>query len=68
MEVFNVLGQQVASLVNGTVGAGYHSIGWNGRDRSGRPASSGIYFYRLEATGLKTGTAHEQLRKMLLLK
>jgi flagellar hook assembly protein FlgD len=68
LRVFNVLGQQVASLVNGTVGAGYHAMEWNARDRAGRPVSSGIYFYRLEATGLNTGTSHQMLKKMLLLK
>jgi hypothetical protein len=68
LRVFNVQGQQVATLVSGTMNRGYHSIDWNGRDRAGRPVGSGIYFYRLEATGVQTGTHHEQLRKMLLLK
>ncbi len=68
LKVFNVLGQQVATLVSGTVGPGYHSMDWNARDHAGRPVAAGIYFYRLEATGLETRAFHQQLRKMLLIK
>ena len=68
LEVFNVLGQRVATVVSGPVGAGYHSATWNARDQLGRPVSAGVYFYRLEATGLETRTSHQQLRKMLVVK
>ncbi len=68
LKVFNVQGQQVATLVSGKEDPGYHSMSWNARGRSGLPAPAGIYFYRLEATGLNTGAVHQQTRKMLLLK
>ena len=68
LRVFNVLGQHVATLVSGPVTPGYHSVNWNGRDHTGRPVPAGIYFYRLQATGLNTGTSHEQLKKMLMIK
>jgi hypothetical protein len=42
LEVFNVLGQSVATLIDGLMEAGHHSVVWNGND-----ASSGIYFYKL---------------------
>jgi len=62
LAVFNLLGQQVRSLEQTRLPAGHHRAVWDGRDESGRPVSSGIYFYRLEADGF---TAK---RKMLLLK
>lgn len=47
--VYNVLGQLVAELVSGEKAAGYHDVDWDGRDRSGATAPSGVYFYRIEA-------------------
>ncbi len=46
LKVFNILGQEVATLVNGTYAAGARSVQFN----AGR-LSSGIYFYRLQANG-----------------
>ncbi len=57
LEVFNVLGQQVAVLADGHFGAGAHSVTWNASS-----VSSGVYLYRLQA-GEFTET-----RKMLLVK
>ncbi|HXG37213.1 MAG TPA: T9SS type A sorting domain-containing protein [Bacteroidota bacterium] len=44
LRVFNMLGQEVATLVNGEMEAGYHQVQWQAE---GLP--SGVYFYRLEA-------------------
>jgi hypothetical protein len=55
--VFNTLGQQVATLVQGEQEAGYHEVKL---DATG--LSSGVYFYRLHA-----GT-YVETRKLLLLK
>jgi len=49
IEVFNVLGQSVTTLIDDTRSAGYHTISWNGADVSGTPVSSGVYFYRITA-------------------
>ncbi len=62
LEVFNIAGQKVATLVDGRVSPGRHSVWWNGEDDSGKQLASGIYFYRLEA-GEFAAT-----RKMILLK
>jgi hypothetical protein len=62
LSVYNVMGQVVCRLVDRQQAAGEHVIIWNGRDEAGRPAASGIYFYRLVS-----GEFH-QTRKMLLLK
>jgi hypothetical protein len=57
LTVYNLRGQQVARLVEGTLGAGEHAVTW---DATGQP--SGVYFYRLEGPGFS-----ESL-KMTLLK
>ncbi len=57
LEVYNMIGQKVATLVNGKLAAGNHTINWEARD-----VPSGIYFYKLEAANFS------QTRKMLLMK
>ncbi len=51
IEVYNVLGQRTAILINEVQSAGYHTIRWDGHDDLGRKASSGIYLYRIIAGG-----------------
>jgi flagellar hook assembly protein FlgD len=60
--IYNILGQQVATLIDGTLSAGQHVMTWNGTSSSGRVVSSGVYFYRLTA-GVYTAT-----KKMVMLK
>lgn len=48
LSVYNGLGQRVAGLHSGTLRAGNHRFTWDGRDLTGRTASSGIYFAKLE--------------------
>lgn len=49
LEIFNLLGQRVATLVEKKQPAGYYAVPWNGRDISGRHVASGVYLYRLQA-------------------
>jgi len=62
LKVYNVLGVEVASLVNGQKDAGTFSVNWNA---AGLP--SGMYLYRLSVTSDK-GQVFEQSRKLVLLK
>jgi hypothetical protein len=62
LSVYNVLGQQVNTLVDEWMPAGNHSVTWNGRSSDGSPAASGIYFYRIQANDFV------DTRKMTLLK
>jgi hypothetical protein len=62
LQVFNILGQKVKTLVNETNNAGSHTVVWNGKDESGNAVASGVYFYRL-----KSGTM-SQTNKMILMK
>jgi hypothetical protein len=68
LRVFDILGQQVTTLVNGPMGAGAHEAEWNGRDAAGRVLASGVYFYRIEVKALDGGAAYSAIRKMMLLK
>jgi len=62
LEIYNVLGQKVKTLVNEKLSAGKHSIVWEGNDNNGNKVASGIYFYKL------TGERYTSTKKMLLLK
>jgi len=62
LEVFDVGGARVETLVSEPTGFGHHSVTWNGTDRNGRRVSSGVYFYRLQI-GTKTIT-----KKLVVLK
>lgn len=68
LQVFNVLGQQITSLVNNEVAQGKFAVVWNGQDNSGRSVASGMYFYRLNATASVSGKEFSSIKKMLLLK
>ena len=62
LKVYNMMGQEVATLVDGPKEAGYHTAVWNGFDKYGNQVASGIYYYRIIAgTFVRT-------KKMLLLK
>jgi len=62
LAIYEISGRRVATLVSGSLPAGYHESVWTGLDESGRSVASGIYFYRLEAD-------NEVLtRKMILLR
>jgi hypothetical protein len=60
--IYNSSGQKVRTLVNQTQDAAQYATLWNGRDDSGIPVASGIYFCRLTAGRLK------QMEKMVLMK
>jgi len=68
MKIFNLLGQEVVTLVNGPLASGTHEAVWDGRDAAGRVISSGVYFYRLEVKGPDGGAAYSAMKKMVLLK
>ena len=65
--VYNILGQQVASLINDQRSAGNHSIFWNADDSKGMKLCSGIYFYKLKAKG-NDGSEFQETKKMILIK
>lgn len=62
LDIFDPSGRLVVRLVERTEGAGRHEIEWNGLDRNGNTAASGLYLYRLTAGKERIS------RKMILLR
>lgn len=62
LEIFDVLGRRIQTLIDGWVVAGHHEAAWDGTDFRGRAAASGVYFYRL------TTESASSSRSMLILK
>ncbi len=62
LRVFNLLGQEVATLVDRVSPAGTYTVTWNGRTEFGMPAASGVYFYQLKAGNFTA------VRKMIMLR
>jgi hypothetical protein len=60
--IYNVLGQQVRTLVDAPQNAGRYTVTWDGRDNLGRVVGSGVYFYRMNAGETSL------VKKMLMLK
>jgi hypothetical protein len=52
LEVFDVSGRLVRTLVDGVFEAGIHSVMWNGADASGRDLPSGVYQCRMTGNGV----------------
>ena len=61
LEVLNVLGQRLATLVDAEQPAGFHTAMWDGTDASGRGVAAGVYLYRL------VGNEVRLTRSMVLL-
>jgi hypothetical protein len=68
LTVFDVLGREVKSLVNGSQEAGYYSIRWDGSNNAGLEVVSGIYFARLAVTDSRGLIVFSQSNKMLLIR
>jgi hypothetical protein len=62
LEVFNIKGQKVKTLLNDVLNSGVHTIVWNGDDDSGHAVGSGIYFYRMKTED------YSEIKKMILMK
>jgi hypothetical protein len=60
--VYNMLGQEVATLVNEVMSAGFKSINWNGMDSNGKAIATGTYIYRMTAGNFV------ETKKMMFLK
>ena len=49
LEILNILGQKVATILNEWREAGIHEVSWNGELNSGNPVASGVYFATIKA-------------------
>ncbi len=62
IEIFDILGRKIKTLVDESRAAGEYQITWDGNNTNGQKVSTGIYFYRFQAND------HVATRKMILLK
>jgi flagellar hook assembly protein FlgD len=51
IEIYNIKGQKISSLLNSQLPKGNHSIVWDGKDEMNRTVSSGVYFIRMNCEG-----------------
>ena len=66
LTVFDILGQEVVTLINSNLSAGSHDIDFNAASAAGG-LNSGVYFYRIYATGVD-GANFTSVKKMILIK
>jgi len=62
IQVYNMMGQLIKTLVNETKAPGFYNVLWNGTNESNSKVASGIYFYRLESDNFVANN------KMILIK
>ncbi|MDO9576805.1 MAG: FlgD immunoglobulin-like domain containing protein, partial [Candidatus Cloacimonadales bacterium] len=62
LEVYNIKGEMVRTLVNREMEARFHSVVWDGTDNGSKPVTSGIYFYKMKAD------RYQSIKKMILMK
>ena len=62
LNIYNLKGQLVKTLVRGELDKGVHSVKWDGTDNFGKKTTSGIYFYKM------TNGRYTSTKKMIMLK
>jgi len=62
LEIYNIKGQKIKTLVRGEREPGNYKVIWQGDDAQGQPAASGIYFYKLDTNN------SSDVKKMILMK
>ncbi len=67
VEVYDVLGRRVRTLIDGTMTAQTGEVQWNGRDHSGTELGSGVYLLRFLSIG-KAGNSFHGINKLVLLR
>ncbi|HWP81442.1 MAG TPA: T9SS type A sorting domain-containing protein [Bacteroidota bacterium] len=69
IQVFNVLGQLVATIVEEQKGPGKYNLVWHAKDQYGSQLSSGVYFYRIHARAVDGSEQNfVQTKKLSLVK
>lgn len=63
IQLYNILGQRIASLTDSEYPAGYHSLIWDGKDDRGKTVASGIYLYSIEVKNV-----YREIKKLTLVR
>ena len=62
LQIFDVLGREMITLVNAQQPPGYYNVTWNGKNNAGKLVPGGVYLYRLQAGD------YEEVRKMMVVR
>ena len=73
LRIYNILGQEVRTLLDKVQEPGYYTVTWYGKDNSGQVVASGVYFYRLSVDGPKDSGVHRtgqwsETKRMVLMR
>lgn len=68
LRIFNILGQEVTTLVDQITRAGFYNIEWDGKDNFNQQVASGLYLYSFIAKSLDGKQGFNRVHKMLLIK
>ncbi len=67
IKVYDIKGRLVNILIDNRKTQGNYSVDWNGLDKDGRELASGVYLYRLSASGRETDT-YTEMKKLIILR
>lgn len=62
IEIFNIRGEKIRTLMDTEMPAGTHSVNWDGTDARGQQVGSGVFFYRMKTP------EYEETKKMMMIK
>lgn len=68
LEIYNIMGKKVRTLLADQKPAGHFEVQWDGRDELNQAVASGIYFCRLQVSTNQSSEAVVQVRKLMLLR
>ncbi|MFN0157173.1 MAG: FlgD immunoglobulin-like domain containing protein [Bacteroidota bacterium] len=68
IKVYDILGRELATLVNEIQKTGYRNVQWNGLNASGLPVATGVYFYRIDVKSTTGDANFTSIKKMMLVK
>lgn len=68
IEIYNILGQKIKTLIDRDMSAGYYQAEWNGTNDFQSQVASGVYLYRMVAISLASKEKFHKTYKMTLLK
>lgn len=68
LKIYDLMGREVRTLVNTSMGGGYRSTVWDGSDNGGKRVGSGMYIYYFSAKSLETNQEFSAGGKMVLLR
>ena len=66
--IYNMIGQEIAVVLDGLESAGFQKVIWEGKNNAGVSLVSGLYFIKMEAEGLNSGEKYSSIKKILYIR